>query len=61
MKKWYQSKTLWFSILFALVNVAGIFGYAEFVPGDEVVQYVNLGVSVVVALLRVFTYQAVEI
>ena len=42
MKKWYQSKTLWFSILFALVNVAGIFGYAEFIPGEDVVQYLSL-------------------
>ena len=61
MKKWYQSRTLWFSILFALVNVAGIFGFAEFVPGDEIVQYVNIGVSVIVALLRVFTNQALEL
>ena len=60
-KKWYASKTLWFSILFALVNLAGIFGYAEFVPGDNLVQYVNLGISLVVALLRVFTNQGVEL
>ena len=61
MKKWYQSKTLWFSVLFAIVNIAGIFGYAEFVPGDEVAQYVSVGVSVIVALLRVFTKEGVEI
>ena len=60
-KKWYQSKTLWFSILFALVNVAAIFGYADFVPGDDVVQYVNIGVSVIVALLRAFTNQGVKL
>lgn len=61
MKKWYASKTLWFSILFALVNIAGIFGYAEFIPGDDIVQYVNVGVSVIVALLRVFTDQGIEL
>ena len=61
MKKWYQSKTLWFSILFALVNVAGVFGYAEFIPGEDVVQYVNIGISVIVALLRVFTDKGVEL
>ena len=60
MKKWYASKTLWFSILFAVVNLAGLFGYAEFVPGGELSQYVNLGVSVIVALLRVFTNKGVE-
>jgi len=61
MKKWYQSKTLWFSVLFAIVNIAGIFGFADFVPGDDVAQYVNVGVSVIVALLRVFTSEAVKL
>ena len=61
MKKWYASKTLWFSILFAIVNLASLFGYAEFVPGDAVSQYVSVGVSVIVALLRVFTNQGVEL
>jgi hypothetical protein len=61
MKKFYASKTLWFAILFAIVNVAGIFGYAEFVPGDELSQYVGLGVAVVVALLRVLTNKGVEL
>jgi GH25 family lysozyme M1 (1,4-beta-N-acetylmuramidase) len=61
MKKWYASKTLWFSILFALVNLAGIFGYAEFVPGDEVGQYVSVGIAIVMALLRVFTDKGVEL
>lgn len=60
-KKWYQSKTLWFAILWGLVQLAGIFGFAEFVPGDQVAQYVNLIVSVVVALLRVFTKQPVKL
>jgi hypothetical protein len=61
MKKWYQSKTLWFSILFALVNLAGIFGYADFVPGDDVSQYVSIGISVVVAILRAFTKEPISL
>ena len=61
MKKWYASKTLWFSILFALVNLAGVFGFAEFVPGDDVSQYVSVGASVVVALLRFATDKGVEL
>ena len=60
MKKWYASKTLWFSILWALVQTAALFGYADFVPGDEVSQYVNLGIAIIVAALRVFTNQGVE-
>lgn len=60
MKKWYASKTLWFSILFALVNLAGIFGFAEFVPGDDISQYVNVGVALIMAVLRAFTNQGIE-
>ena len=60
MKKFYASKTLWFSVLFALVNLAGLFGYAEFVPGDDLAQYVSVGVAVVMALLRAFTNKGVE-
>ena len=61
MKKWYASKILWFSVLYALVNIAGIFGFAEFVPGDDISQYVSIGVSVVVAVLRAFTNKGVEL
>ena len=61
MKKWYVSKTLWFSILFGLVNLAGIFGYAKWVPGDDLSQYVGLGVAVAVAILRKFTNKGVEL
>ena len=61
MKKWYQSKTLWFSIVFVLVQVAAIFGYADFVPGDDLSYYVNIGVGVLVAVLRAFTNQAIEL
>ena len=52
MKKWYQSKVLWFSILYGLLQIAAIFGYADFVPGNDLVYYVNLGVSVLVGVLR---------
>ena len=61
MKKWYASKILWFSVLYALVNIAGIFGFAEFVPGDDISQYVSVGVSVLVAVLRAFTNKGVEL
>jgi len=61
MKKPWASKTLWFSILFALVALAKIFGYADFVPGDDVVQYVNIGIAVIVAVLRFFTKEPVAL
>lgn len=61
MKKWYQSKTLWFAVLWAIVQIAGIFGYADYAPGDSLVYYVNLGVSVIVAVLRAFTKEGLEL
>ena len=60
MKKWYESKTLWFIALFALVQVAGLFGYADFSPDSNVEEYINLGVSVIAAILRLVTVKPVE-
>ena len=51
--KWYTSKTFWFSVVFGLVQIAGIFGYGDFVPSPEVVQYVGIGLSVIGALVGV--------
>ncbi len=61
MKKFYKSKTLIFAVLFALVNLAGIFGYADYTPDSDLVEYVNLGVAVIVAVLRAVTKEAVEL
>lgn len=60
MKKWYNSKTLRFTLLFALVQVAGLFGYADFSPGTDVTEYINLGVALVATILRVITSQGIE-
>ena len=60
MKKWYESKSLWFMVLFALVQVAGLFGYADFSPESDVVEYINLGVSVIAAFLRLFTVKPID-
>ena len=51
--KWYQSKTFWFSILYGLVALAGAFGFGEFEPSPEVVQYVSIGISVIGAIVGV--------
>lgn len=60
-KKWYTSKTLWFMVLFALVQVAGIFGYADYTPGTVVAEYIQLGVAVIGALLRALTSKGLEV
>ena len=60
-KKWYASKTLWFIALFVLVQFAGIFGYADFTPDSNVVEYINLGAAVIMAILRAVTKVGVEL
>ena len=61
MKKWYQSKTLWFSIVFIITAVAGLFGYGDWTPDTQLVEYVQLGMGVLMALLRLFTEQGIEL
>ena len=61
MKKFYQSKTLIFTVLFALLQLAGLFGYADFTPGSDVVEYINLGAAVIMAILRAVTSEGVEL
>lgn len=55
MKKWYQSKTVWFSVLYAVVMAAGLFGYADFSPSSDVAEIVGLIVSMVGVILRLVT------
>ena len=55
MKKFYESKTFWFAILFGLVSVAGLFGYADYTPGSDTVEIVNVVVAVIVIVLRFVT------
>ena len=60
-KKFYQSKILWFTLLFALIQVAGIWGFADFTPSSDVVEYVNLGAAVIMAVLRAITNQGIKL
>ena len=61
MKKFYQSKTVWFAVLFALVSLAGLFGYADFTPSNDVAEIVNVAVAAIVLVLRLFTNKGVEL
>jgi hypothetical protein len=43
-KEVYKSKTFWFGVLWLVVGVANFFGFADFQPGDninEVLEVVN--------------------
>jgi hypothetical protein len=61
MKKFYKSKTVWFALLFGLVNVAGLVGYADYSPGTDVVEIVNVVVAAVTLLLRFVTKEPLEL
>ncbi|RLC88747.1 MAG: hypothetical protein DRJ03_01465 [Chloroflexi bacterium] len=60
-KKWYASKTFWFAILFGLVHVAGLFGFADYTPSSDVAEIVNVVGAVIILILRLVTNKAIEL
>ena len=61
MKKWYESKTLWFAILYGLVSVAGLFGYLDYSPTEDVTEIVGVVVSIVMLILRFATSKKITL
>ena len=61
MKKWYASKTVWFSVLFGVVQLAALFGFADFQPSADVVELVGLIGAGVMLVLRFVTNKGVQI
>jgi hypothetical protein len=61
VKKWYQSKTLWFFVLSLIVSVAGYFGFADFHPSAGQEELIGIIISVMGILLRAFTNKGVEL
>lgn len=59
MKKWYQSKTIIFNVLFGLFAVVPVLldmtDYVDFEPSNEVVTVVGAVVAIVNVLLRSVT------
>lgn len=55
MKKFYKSKTFWFAILFGVFSVAGLFGYDEYIPSEDIKEIVNISVAVIMLVLRFVT------
>lgn len=60
-KKIFQSKTIIFAVIFGLVSVAGLFGYADYTPGQDVTEFVNIAVAVVVLILRLVTNKGISL
>lgn len=61
MKKFYLSKTMVFNTLYALVAIAGLFGYNTFEPSVETLQVVAIAVAAVNLILRTVTNQAITV
>ena len=54
-KNFYKSKTFYFGLLSILVGVAGLFGFGDFVPGSDVIEWAEIINGLIVIGLRVIT------
>lgn len=63
-KAWWQSKTIWFNVLTALLIIATRHGFSEFTPDPNIEFYAQIVETVVVAvgniILRLVTRQPVQ-
>ena len=59
-KKFYESKTFWFSVVYAIVSIAGLFGYADFTPSTDVAEIVQLSGAIIMLVLRLMTNKGIE-
>lgn len=59
MKMWYESKTLWFNILYGVIAIAGLGGFAEFMPGEDAVEIVGVLIAAINIVLRLVTNKAI--
>ena len=54
-KAWYESKTLWFNLIYGAVAVAGLLGFAEFQPDAGTVEIVGVLIAAINIVLRLVT------
>ncbi len=60
-KPFYLSKTFLFGALSVVVGVAGLFGYADFIPGDDAVQILEVVNGIIIIVLRFLTNQPISV
>jgi hypothetical protein len=56
----FKSKTFWFAILFGLVQIAGLVGFADYQPTEDVVQIIGVLTAMVMLALRFVTNKAIK-
>jgi hypothetical protein len=61
MKKWYQSKTIWFFALSLLVAIAGMFGFGDFHPSADQAEIIGVVVAIAGILLRIISHQGIDL
>ena len=54
-----KSKTFWFGTLIVINSVAVLFGFNEFQASENLQKFVELGVGLIVILLRLKTSQPI--
>lgn len=54
-----KSKSFWFGALIVINAVASIFGFKDFQPSESLEKFVELGVGLIVILLRLKTSQPI--
>ena len=55
VKSIFASKTFWFAVLYGVINLAGLLGFADFTPSSDVAEIVGVLVSAGAILLRLVT------
>ena len=54
-----KSKTFWFGALIVVNAVAAVFGFKDFQPSENLEKFVELGVGLIIILLRLKTSQPI--
>lgn len=60
VKKFYESKTFWFNVLYAVISIAGVFGFSTYQADSTTVEIVGVVVAAINIALRLITTQPVE-
>ena len=54
LKKWYQSKTVWFNLLSFVIALAAVFGFGDFTPSADVTEATVAVIALVNVALRIW-------